>query len=70
VTYQQGAEGEPIPTETIRAMARVLDIPIYEDDLEPLSTALRDQLAAIGRIESLDLREVAPDPAFDVRWHE
>lgn len=70
MTYQQAAEGEPIPTETIRAMARVLSVPIYEEDLAPLSTALRDQLAAIARIESLDLSGVAPNPGFDVRWDD
>ncbi len=70
MAYLHRSEGEPIPPELIRALAHALGLQIPEDDLEQLSTALRDQLASIDRLEGLDLREAAPTPPFDVRRHD
>ena len=70
MAYLHRAEGEPIAPETIRALAQILGLQIPEEDLAQLSLALRDQLASIDQLEALDLREVAPTPPFDVRWHD
>jgi len=70
MAYQHASEGDPVPRQTLVELARLVGLSIPEEDLEPLSTALRDQLAAIGRIESLDLREIAPRPSFDVCWDD
>jgi hypothetical protein len=70
MAYLQSSAGEPIPEETIRAWSRAIDLIIPEEDLEPLTTALRDQLASIKRIEALDLTGVLPLHRFDPRWHD
>ena len=70
MAYLHAAEGDPIPHETIVAMSRALDLVIPDEDLEPLATALRDQLGSIKRIESLDLSGVNPVLRFDPRWHD
>ena len=70
MAYLSSAAGEPIPAERIRDMASTIGLSIPEEDLEPLSTALRDQLASIERIEALDLTGVGPVLRFDPRWHD
>jgi hypothetical protein len=70
MAYLQSTGGEPIPPEQIEAMGRALDLVIPPEDLEALSTALRDQLASVERIESLDLTGIAPARQFDPRWHD
>jgi hypothetical protein len=70
MAYLQSSAGEPIPEETIRAWSRAIDLPIPEEDLEPLATALRDQLASMRSIEALDLNGVMPLHRFDPRWHD
>lgn len=70
MAYIQSSGGEPIPPEQIVDMARLLDLSIAEEDLEALSIALRDQLASIQRLETLDLDGIAPSHHFDARWHD
>lgn len=70
MAYLHATGGEPIPLETIATLGRLLGLAIPEEDLEALSVALRDQLAAIDAIESLDLSGVAPPVQFDPRWHD
>jgi Asp-tRNA(Asn)/Glu-tRNA(Gln) amidotransferase C subunit len=60
----------PIPIDELRDLARTVGLTIPEEDLAPLSTALRDQLASIERLDALDLDGVAPALRFDPRWHE
>jgi hypothetical protein len=70
MTYLHASTGKPIARETILELSRLVGVSIPEEDLDQLSTALRDQLAAVDRIESLDLRGIAPRPCFEVLWHE
>lgn len=70
MAYLQPTGGEPIPHDVLRAIARTLDLTISDEDLDPLSTAVRDQLASLQRLDSLDLSGVAPVLQFDPRWHD
>ena len=70
MAYLPSSGGEPVPTGQIRDLAQSLGLSIPEEDLEPLSTALRDQLASIERIEALDLDGIGPVLRFDPRWHD
>lgn len=70
MAYIQSSGGEPIPPEHIVDMARLLGLSIPREDLEALSTALRDQLASMQRLETLDLDGIAPENHFDARWHD
>lgn len=70
MAYLHATGGAPVPTELIVALGRALDLAIPEEDLAPLSAALRDQLASIDRIEALDLTDVPPAGRFDPRWHD
>ena len=70
MAYIPRTEAEPIPQAQILDQARSLGLEIPDEDLEPLSRALRDQLASLGRIEALDLRGTAPVLQFDPRWHD
>jgi hypothetical protein len=54
----------------IVALGTLLGLTIPDEDLQPLSTALRDQLASVDRIESLDLEGASPAARFDPRWHD
>lgn len=70
MAYLQPSDAEPIPTDLIASMGKALDLAIPEEDLEALSTALRDQLASIDHIEALDLEDAGPSAQFDSRWHD
>jgi hypothetical protein len=70
MAYLQSSSGEPIPGSVITALGEAAGLAIPAEDLAQLSEALRDQLAAIDRIESLDLTEVSPAVGFDPRWHD
>lgn len=51
-------------------MGNAFNLIIPDVDLEPLSTAVRDQLASIERLNRLDLTGIAPILQFDPRWHD
>ena len=70
MAYLHPASGDPVPPETIRALASILGLSIPDEDIETLSTALRDQLASIDALLALDLTGATPPPAFDPRWHD
>lgn len=57
-----------IDAEFIRRLAaeQALDIP--EEDLIPLAIKFADQMNAIRTLRRLDLVDVSPGIAFDVRW--
>lgn len=67
MAYLQSSGGEPISFDELRSLARMLDLAIPEEDLESLSTAVRDQLASINRLGRLDLTGIAPVLQFDPR---
>lgn len=70
MAYLQNSGGSPVPPDQIQAVASLLGLSIPTEDLEALSTALRDQLSSIDRLEVLDLSGVVPAPIFDPRWHD
>ena len=70
MAYLQPTSGEPISHEAITDMAMALGLTIPPEDLEALAAALRDQLASIERIETLDLTDMSPPVQFDPRWHD
>jgi Asp-tRNA(Asn)/Glu-tRNA(Gln) amidotransferase C subunit len=70
LAYLQPSGGEPIPAEQIQSLASLFGLTIPSEDLESLTTALRDQLASVARLETLDLSGVIPSPSFDPRWHD
>jgi hypothetical protein len=70
VAYLQPSDAAPIATDLIASMGRALDLAIPDEDLDSLSTALRDQLASIHTIEALDLEGAGPPTRFDPRWHD
>jgi hypothetical protein len=70
MAYLQSSGGDPISQDLILDMARVVGLVIPQEDLAPLSIALRDQLASIDRVEALDLDGVSPILQFDPRWHD
>lgn len=70
MAYLAPSNADPIPTSLIAAMGEALHLTIPEEDLNRLSTALRDQLASVERIESLDLDAISPPAQFDPRWHD
>jgi hypothetical protein len=70
MAYLQASEGAPIPPDQIQAFASLLGLSIPPEDLEELSTALRDQLSSIDRLEDLDLSGEGPPAFFDPRWHD
>jgi hypothetical protein len=70
MAYLQSASGEPVPHDQILVMAEAVGLTIPQEDLDPLSTALRDQLASVDRIDALDLSGIGPVLQFDPRWHD
>jgi hypothetical protein len=70
MAYLQPSDADPIPVNLITALARALDLVVPDEDLDALSTALRDQLASVGSIESLHPEDVSPPTPFDPRWHD
>lgn len=70
MAYLQPSDGDPVPADLIVALAKALDLAIPDEDLEVLSTALRDQLASIRNIEALHPEAVSPPAPFDPRWHD
>jgi hypothetical protein len=70
MAYLHSSEGDPISYERLRAIANTVDLVISNDDLDALSTAVRDQLASVKRLERLDLNGIAPVLRFDPRWHD
>lgn len=70
MAYTQSSGGEPVPPGTILRLAALAGLSIPEEDLEALSTALRDQLDSIARLETLDLSGIGPIHRFDARWHD
>jgi hypothetical protein len=55
---------------TIRALARVAGIEIPEEDLEPLTVALKQHLAAIELLPKMAMADVESPLVFQVTWDE
>jgi Asp-tRNA(Asn)/Glu-tRNA(Gln) amidotransferase C subunit len=70
MSYIRPSDGPPISHETLGMLARLAGITLRDGDLEPLATALRDQLASIEEIVALDLTDVDPAGAFDAAWDD
>jgi Asp-tRNA(Asn)/Glu-tRNA(Gln) amidotransferase C subunit len=70
LAYLHASSGDPIPAEQIQSLASLIELSIPSEDLEALATALRDQLASVDRLQTLDLSGVVPSSPFDPRWHD
>jgi Asp-tRNA(Asn)/Glu-tRNA(Gln) amidotransferase C subunit len=70
MAYLRPSGGSPLSPEQIQTLASLCDLSIPPEDIEALTTALRDQLASVARLETLDLSGIAPNPSFDPRWHD
>lgn len=70
MAYLPSSSKEPVPAELIEALGRLLGLVIPPEDLPSLSTALRDQLAAMEAVEALDLSGITPVLHFDPGWDD
>jgi Asp-tRNA(Asn)/Glu-tRNA(Gln) amidotransferase C subunit len=70
MAYLRASAGPPITPEELQTIARVFGLRLPPEDIDPLSTALRDQLASVETLSSLDLTDVQPVLQFDPRWHD
>jgi Asp-tRNA(Asn)/Glu-tRNA(Gln) amidotransferase C subunit len=70
MAYLRASTGPPITPEELQTIARVFGLHLPGQDIDPLSTALRDQLAAVESLDALDLIDVQPVLRFDPRWHD
>jgi Asp-tRNA(Asn)/Glu-tRNA(Gln) amidotransferase C subunit len=69
MTYlQPRASAAPISPEVVALLARLAGLMLPPEDIEPLATALRSQLASIEALDELDLTDVNPILEFDPRW--
>jgi Asp-tRNA(Asn)/Glu-tRNA(Gln) amidotransferase C subunit len=69
MTYlQPRASAAPISPEVVELLARLVGLTLPPEDIEPLATALRSQLASIEALDELDLTDVNPILEFDPRW--
>jgi len=49
-------------------VTRLAGVPLPEEDVELLTTALGSQLAAVSVLDELDLTDVNPAVEFDASW--
>jgi Asp-tRNA(Asn)/Glu-tRNA(Gln) amidotransferase C subunit len=70
MAYLRASAGPPITPEELQTIAHVFGFPLPAEDIDRLSTALRDQLAAVESLAALDLTDVQPALQFDPRWHD
>lgn len=66
--FRRTADTGIITFDTVLTLAQLVGLTIPEEDLEPLTGALRDQLAAVTSLDELDLTDVDPIVEFDPRW--
>lgn len=68
--YLRRTEAQPLNSDTVELLARLVGLTIPPDDAAPLARALTDQLASIALLDRLDLAQVDPVLDFDPRWHD
>jgi Asp-tRNA(Asn)/Glu-tRNA(Gln) amidotransferase C subunit len=52
----------------VRALAEFAGLPLAEDRLETVATALKDMLAGRAALDTLDVSNYEPGPSFDPAW--
>jgi hypothetical protein len=52
----------------VRALAEFAGLPLAEDRLGTVATALKDMLAGRAALDRLDVSNYAPGPSFDPAW--
>lgn len=57
-----------IEPATITLLGQLAGLSIPSEDIEPLATALQNQLASIELLEEMELADVNPGYKFDPRW--
>lgn len=70
MAYIRPSDKPPIDRETLDMLARLVRLTLPEEDIEPLAAALRDQLAAVEDLETLDLADTNPASTFEAGWHD
>ena len=61
---------DALDSETVRTLARIAGIDIPDEDLTPLTAALKQHLAAIEALPTMDITDVEPPLVFRVTWDE
>ncbi|HZQ04186.1 MAG TPA: hypothetical protein VFA88_09215 [Gaiellaceae bacterium] len=69
MSYLAGDGGE-IGGAELALLARLVGMPLPEEDVAALGSALLAQLGAIEQLDQLDLEHVQPALRFDPRWDE
>ena len=59
---------EKVAQETVRSAAKLIDLPLAEDEVEPVLERLRVLLDAAAQIEHLIDDTAHIDARFDARW--
>jgi Asp-tRNA(Asn)/Glu-tRNA(Gln) amidotransferase C subunit len=61
---------QELDSDTIRVLAKVAGIEIPDEDLAPLAAALKQHLASIDALPTMDITDVEPPLVFRVMWDE
>ena len=61
---------DALDSDAVRVLAQVAGIDIPEEDLKPLTAALKQHLAAIEALPTMDITDVEPPLVFQVTWDE
>ena len=61
---------DALDPDTVRALAQVAGIDIPDEDLKPLTAALKQHLASIEALPTMDITDVEPPLVFRATWDE
>ncbi len=67
--FRRTVDTGSITSDAVLTVAQLVGLAVPQEDLEPLTAALRDQLASVDSLAELDLADVDPTITFDPRWH-
>lgn len=56
--------------EGIRALVKLFNLNIPQEDFDSLAISLVDQIASLSSLERLDIKDVPPIVKLDPRWYE
>lgn len=56
--------------DTVRTLARVAGIELPDEDVIPLAAALKQHLASIAALPTMEITDVEPPLVFRVTWDE
>lgn len=61
---------DALDSVAVRALAQVAGIDIPDEDLKPLTAALKQHLASIEALPTMDITDVEPPLVFRATWDE